>query len=463
MFLETIRSEGLSHLSYLLGDESAGVCAVVDPRRDIQIYLEIAKDRDVRISHILETHVHEDFVSGSRELAAQTGATIYAGESNERTFDHEAVKDGDTIRVGNLSLQALHTPGHTPEHVCYQVSGGKGAEAPWGVFTGDTLFCGDIGRTDLLGKEEADGATRRLYHSLFDKLLPLGDELTIHPAHGKGSPCGGNIGDRLISTLGYERRHNPKLQADNEDEFVKDQLGSLQPAPFYYAYLKDVNTHGPRVLACVPPIPMLEPRVFQIEMGKPDTVVLDTREIEAFGGGHIPGALNIALREEFPMWAGWMLRPNQRILLVLAEEDDLEEVQRHLLRTGFEKIDGYLAKGMRGWFEAGLPFDRISEMSVHQLKGWIDSGGSDLQVLDVRSSGEWRQGHVPGALHLYAPFLPDHLHSFDRTKAIATYCGSGYRSSIAASLLKRGGFKEVYNIPGSIRAWKAAGYPLQVP
>jgi hydroxyacylglutathione hydrolase len=156
-----------------------------------------------------------------------------------------------------------------------------------------------------------------------------------------------------------------------------------------------------------------------------------------------------------------MLKPNQRILLVLAEEDDLEEVQRHLLRTGFEKIDGYLAKGMRGWFEAGLPFDRIPEMSVHQLKGWIDSGGSDLQVLDVRSSGEWRQGHIPGALHLYAPFLPNHLHSFDRTKAIATYCGSGYRSSIAASFLKRGGFREVYNIPGSIKAWKAAGYPIE--
>ncbi|WP_434130624.1 MBL fold metallo-hydrolase [Methylocaldum sp. GT1BB] len=461
MFLETIKSEGLSHLSYMLGDESAGVCAVVDPRRDIQIYLEIAKDRDVRISHILETHVHEDFVSGSRELAAQTGATIYAGESNERTFDHEAVKDGDTIRIGNLSLQALHTPGYTPEHVCYRVSGGKGAEAPWGVFTGDTLFCGDIGRTDLLGKEEADGMTRRLYHSLFDKLLPLGDELTIYPAHGKGSPCGGNIGDRLISTLGYERRHNPKLLADNEDEFVKNQLGSLQPAPFYYAHLKDVNTHGPRVLACVPPIPMLEPHVFQIEMGKPDTVVLDTREIEAFGGGHIQGALNIALREEFPTWAGWTLRPNQRILLVLAEEDDLETVQRHLLRIGFEKIDGYLGKGMRGWFEAGLPFDRMPEMSVHQLKGRIDSGRSDLQVLDVRSPAEWNQGRIPGALHLYAPFLPDHLHSFDRTKPIVTYCGSGYRSSIAASLLKRGGFKEVYNIPGSMKAWKAAGYRLE--
>lgn len=461
MFMETVRSEGLSHFSYVLGDEDAGVCAVIDPRRDIEIYLEIAKDYDVRISHILETHVHEDFVSGSRELAAQTGAPIYAGESNERTFDHEAVREGDTVRVGNLSLQVLHTPGHTPEHVCYQVSGGKGAKAPWGVFTGDTLFCGDVGRTDLLGTEEADRLTRQLYHSLFDKLLPLGDELTIYPAHAKGSPCGGHIGDRLTSTLGYERRHNPKLQSDDENGFVKNQLGSLQPAPFYYAHLKDVNTHGPRVLACVPPIPMLDPHVFELEMTKPETVVLDTREIEAFGGGHIRNALNIALRDEFPMWAGWMLKPNQRILLVLAEEDDLETVQRHLLRVGFEKVDGYLAKGMRGWFEAGLPFESIPELSVHQLKGLMAEGGSDLQVLDVRSPAEWSQGHIPGALHLYAPYLPNHLHSFDRTKPTVTYCGSGYRASIAASVLKRGGFMDVYNVPGSMKAWKAAGYPLE--
>lgn len=461
MFLESVKSGGLSHLSYLLGDESAGVCAVIDPRRDVEIYLEIAKSRDVRISHILETHVHEDFVSGSRELSALTGATIYAGESDERTFEHEAVKDGDTIRVGNLTLLALHTPGHTPEHVCYRVSGGNGAEAPWGVFTGDTLFCGDIGRTDLLGKEQAESMTRRLHRSLFDKLLPLGAELAIYPAHGKGSPCGGNIGDRLNSTLGYEWRHNPKLQFDDRDEFVRNQLGSLQPAPFYYAHLKQVNSHGPRVLACVPPIPMLDPHVFDVEMGKPDTVVLDTREIEAFGGGHIHGAVNIALRDEFPLWVGWILKPEQRILLVLAEEDDLESVQRRLLSIGFEKIDGYLGKGMRGWFEAGLPFERIAEMSVHTLKGWLDSGRTDLQVLDVRSPGEWSQGHIPGALHLYAPFLPDHLHSFDRTKSIATYCGSGYRASIAASVLKRGGFTDVYNVPGSMKAWKAAGYPVE--
>ncbi|MGX2039972.1 MBL fold metallo-hydrolase [Methylocaldum sp. MU1018] len=460
MFLETIRSEGLSHLSYLLGDESAGVCAVIDPRRDIEIYTDIAKSRDVRITHVLETHAHEDFVSGSRELSAQTGATIYAGESNRRTFEHEAVKDGDTIRVGSLSLQVFHTPGHTPEHVCYRVSGGRGAEAPWGIFTGDALFCGDVGRTDLLGKEEADRLTRQLYHSLFDKVLPLGDELDIYPAHGKGSPSGGHIGDRLTSTLGYERRHNPKLQIGNEDEFVANELGSLQPAPFYYAHLEDVNIRGPRVLACVPPVPMLDPHVFRTEMDKPDTVVLDTREIEAFGGGHIRGALNIALWEEFPVWAGWMLKPEQRILLVLSEENGLETVRRHLLRIGFEKIDGYLGRGMQGWFEAGLPFERIPEMSVHQLKGWIDSGGTDLQVLDVRSPGEWRQGHLPGALHLYAPFLPDHLHSFDRTKAIVAYCGSGYRASIAASTLKRGGFKEVYNVAGGMKAWKAAGYPL---
>ena len=461
MILETVEAEGLAHLSYVLGDDSAGVCAVIDPRRDVEVYLDLARRSHARITHILETHIHADFVSGSRELAAQTGAPVYVGAADGYGFDHRPLKEGDTLEVGALCLRVIHTPGHTPEHVCYLVSGGKGSPEPWGLFTGDTLFAGEVGRPDLLGGGTEERLARQLYHTLHEKLLPLGDEVEIYPAHGQGSPCGGSIGDRNTSTVGYERQNNPKLQARSEDEFVAQVLDSLPPAPFYYPRMKKVNAAGPRVLGCLPHVQPLDAKRFQEAMRAPNALVVDTREIEAFGGAHLPGALNIPLRDEFPIWAGWMLRPEQRLLLVLAREEDLDRVQRDLVRVGLEEIGGYLRQGLRGWTEAGLPFARILQMSVHELKERVVEGRDGLQVLDVRRDDEWEQGYIPTAKHVYAPYLPDHLDGLDREKPVVTYCGSGYRASIAASLLQQHGFQEVYNVPGSIKAWKAAGYPLE--
>jgi hydroxyacylglutathione hydrolase len=460
MILETVEAEGLAHLSYLLGDDSVGVCAVIDPRRDVSVYLDLSRQHHTRITHILETHIHADFVSGSRELAAQTGAPIYVGASGDYRFEHQSLKEGDTLQLGSLCLQVLHTPGHTPEHICYLVSGGKGAQEPWALFTGDTLFAGEVGRPDLLGHGTEDRLARQLYHTLHEKLLKRGDEVEIYPAHGEGSPCGGSIGDRRTSTIGYERQHSPKLQAKSEDEFMKQVLGSLPEPPFYYTRMKKVNAEGPPVLGCLPHLQPLDAKRFRDAMRAPNSLVLDTREIEAFGGAHIEGALNIALRDEFPIWAGWMLQPEQRLLLVPAEEEDLDEVQRHLLRIGIENVGGFLLQGMRGWIEAGLPFQRLPQLSVHELKERAVNGYDGLQVLDVRRDDEWQQGHIPSARHIYAPHLPEHLYELDREKPVATYCGSGFRASIAASLLQRSGFREVYNIPGSMKAWRAAGYPL---
>jgi hydroxyacylglutathione hydrolase len=461
MILETIETGGLAHLSYLLGDEGAGVCAVIDPRRDVSVYLDVARANNCRITHILETHIHADFVSGSRELASQVGAPVYVGAAEGYGFDHRPLKDGDCLEVGSLRLGVLQTPGHTPEHVCYLVSGGKGSQEPWGLFTGDTLFAGEVGRPDLIGGGSEERLARQLFRTLHEKVLVVGDEAEIYPAHGAGSPCGGNIGDRRTSTIGYERRHNPKLQTHGEDEFVLQVLSDLPPAPFYYPRTKEINAAGPRVLGCLPNLQPLNPQRLQEAMGKPDVVLVDTRAIEAFGGAHLPGALNIALRDEFPIWAGWMLDPEQQVILVLAEEEDVDEVQRHLLRVGIENVGGFLRQGIRSWVEAGLPFERTVQMSVHELKQRIADQRDNLQVLDVRRDDEWEQGHVPGAIHIFAPYLRDRLAGLDRAKPVATYCGSGYRSSIAASLLQRGGFREVFNVPGSMKAWKAAGYPLE--
>ncbi len=472
MFLETVDTEGLSQLSYVLGDERAGVCVCVDPRRDADIYIELARRHNARITHICETHIHADFISGSHELAAQTGAEICVGampgiapDEDGYGFAHRALKDGDEIEIGALRLRALQTPGHTPEHVCYVLSGGKGAADEWAVFTGDTLFAGEVGRPDLLGEGSEERLARALYHSLFEKLLPLGDAITVYPSHGQGSPCGGSIGDRRTSAIGYERLHNRRLQAPSEDEFVADILKGLPPAPRYYKRVKEINRKGARVLGRIVPLAPLAPQEFKRAADEEDAIIVDTREIEAFGGAHIEGALSIPQREkEFTIWAGWMLDPERKILLVLSDEADAAQLA--LLRIGLENIGGYLRHGMRGWMEAALPFVGLGQMSVHELARYSSlavAGDNEVQIIDVRRDDEWQSGHVPGARHIFAAHVRERLDQLDRHHPIAIYCGSGYRASIAASVLQQEGFTEVSNVPGSMSAWKAAGYETVKP
>lgn len=472
MILETIKSEGLAHFSYVVGDEQAGMCAVIDPRRDIDIYLDIARANNARITHILETHIHADFVSGSRELAASCGAPILLGAKAEVSFEHQPLEEGAEIKLGRLTLKVLHAPGHTPEHICLLVSGGSGAAAPWGLFSGDTLFAGEVGRPDLLGQGTEEQLARKLFHSLRDKILPLGDEIVLYPAHGEGSPCGADIGDRKNSTIGYERRNNPILQIQDEGRFVEAVLSSLEPAPSYYRRMKKINSNGPTVLKSWPKLQALDAAAFEEEMSRPDSVVIDSREIEAFGGAHIAGSINIGLREIFPIWAGrvldesfpiWtgrMIAPDSRILLILPHESRVDIVVRQLLRIGVENLAGYLGRGVRAWIESGRPFKRIPQLSVHKLKKRIDAQ-DELQVLDVRSEGEWREGYIPTAQHIYVPDLDEKMDRLDRGQPVAVYCGSGYRASIAASILEQHGFAKVYNVPGSMTAWKAAGYPVE--
>lgn len=465
MILETIETDGLAQLSYLVGDESSGECAVVDPRRDVSTYLRRARALEVRITAVLETHVHADFVSGSRELAARTGAPIYTGVGDDYDFERRPLEDGDEIRIGDYVLRALHTPGHSPEHACFTLrENGNEGQSPWAVFTGDTLFAGSVGRPDLASESSAEELARKLYHSIQDQLLPLGDDVIVYPGHGAGSPCGSQIGDRDLTTLGYERRTNEKLQASDEDDFVRAVLGDLPEEPRYYSRMKKINGRGPPVSGDPEMPPSLSPERFREMIDEEKTRVVDTRDIVAFAGAHVEGALNLALRSAFPVWAGWTLGPDDRVLLILEDVDHLELVRRQLFRIGLDRIEGYLQGGMRRWIESGLPLEHRWDLSVRELRGRLtDGGGRELEILDVRSQSEWEEGHIPGARHLYAPYLEEGMDELglQRDVPVVVYCGTGYRASLAASLLQRNGFEDVRSVPGGMTAWRAEGYELE--
>ena len=459
LVFEQINAEGLAHLSYIVGDDKAGVVAVIDPRRDVDIYIQRARELGVRIVQIIETHIHADFVSGSHELKARTGAPISGGKSSDYQFELQQLSEGDELKLGNVTLRALHTPGHTPEHVSFLISDAKQGEAPFGIFTGDTLFNLDVGRPDLLGGGTEKKLAAQLYHSLFDKLVPLGDRLEIYPSHGAGSACGKSIGDRRQSTIGNERIFSEAFKERSEAEFVEWILGGMPEPPRHYARLKKVNAKGAKILGDVPILPPLSPQAFQQLMQDENTVVIDARSILAFGGGHIPGAINIALRPEFPNWVGWTIDPEKKILLVLESERGVTLASQQLFRLGYDNIAGYLHDGMTSWQNAGLPLKHLGEWTVHELNQHKDD--PNVTVLDVRSDEEYSNGNVPGANHIYVPHLAEHLDELDKTQTIATYCGSGYRASIAASLLQKHGFEQVINVPGSWNAWQTASLPIE--
>jgi hydroxyacylglutathione hydrolase len=459
LILETVQTEGIAELSYLIGDDKTGTAAVIDPRPDVEIYLELAKKRKVSITHIFETHIHADLVSGSRELAERVKtAKIYASVEGgaQYGFEHEALKDGAAFEFGDLVLTAKHTPGHTPEHMSYAAGEKKRAPKLWGVFTGDSLFVNSAGRPDLMGDDQAEQLAEQLHDTLYGFYLTLEDDIIIYPSHGHGSPCGADIGDRLTSTIGYEREFNPFLKYPDKKDFKEFALSSAPPEPTYYKRMKKLNAKGPEVFGNLPLVPGLPPKAFKEAMEKNKPVVVDTRSMLAFGGGHIEGALNIAALPELSIWAGWMLDPEKPILLVLEHDDDVAKVVPLFLRTGYSKFAGYLVGGMKAWDNAGFPLGEVDQMTVHEVKEQAD----ELQILDVRSPDEWKNGHIPGATHIFLPEVPKKTSQLNKKKPVAVYCDSGYRASLGASILKKEGF-EVHNVPGSWQAWKNAKYPVE--
>jgi hydroxyacylglutathione hydrolase len=459
MILERVQTEGIAELSYLIGDDKTGTAAVIDPRADVEVYVELARSRKLSITHIFETHIHADLVSGARELQDRVGtAEIFVSTEGgaEYSFDHQSVKDGDQFEFGDVVLTARHTPGHTPEHISFEACEKERAPKPWGIFTGDSLFVNSAGRPDLLGSGEAEKLADELYRTLYDYYLKLDDDVIIYPSHGAGSPCGASIGDRLESTIGYERKFNPFLQHSGKDEFKEYALSTAPPEPTYYKRMKKLNAKGPEVLGNLPIVPGLPPKAFREAAGKGENLVIDTRQMLAFGGGHIKGALNIGGRPELSIWAGWLLDPEQPLLLVLDSDEKVEQIVRLFLRTGFSKFEGYLVGGMKAWDNAALPLEEIDQMTVHELKENAD----EVQIVDVRSPDEWKKGRIPGAKHLFLPELEKKSGELKKSTPVAVYCDSGYRASLGTSILQAQGF-EVHNIPGSWQAWVNAKYPVE--
>jgi hydroxyacylglutathione hydrolase len=460
LVFKTIQTEGIAELSYLIGDDDEGVAAVFDPRPDCDVYVDMAREAGLAITHIFETHIHADLVSGSRELCARVeSARIFASNEGgaEYGFEHEKVNDGDRFTFGELLVIARHTPGHTPEHMSYLLADADHPDDPWGILTGDSLFVSSAGRPDLLGEKHTKQLAEQQFRTLRDFYLKMPDHVMIYPNHGAGSPCGADIGNRLSSTIGYERRFNKFLQFDEVQKFTEYALATAPPVPKYYPVMKKVNAQGPQVLGNLPRVPGLPPKAFKEAIEKKNGVLVDVRTMLAFGGGHIPGALNIGGSPILSIWAGWMLDPDEPVLLVLESKNDLEEIVRLFIRTGYTKFSGYLVGGMKAWDAAGFPLTEVGQMSVHELK----RRARDLQIVDVRSPREWKNGHVPGARHIFLPELRKRVDELDRSNPTAVYCGSGYRASIATSILKPAGFEKLWNVPGSWEAWKKAKLPVE--
>ena len=446
----------LSHASYVIG--SGGIAAVVDPQRDVGIYIEDAVKHGLRIAHVIETHLHADFISGHQELATLTGADIYLGAKGGATFPHVPVHDGDELRFGNCVLRFLETPGHTLESISILVTDLERSPEPYAVLTGDTLFIGDVGRPDLAPNHTPQQLAGMLYESLHNKLLTLPDGVEVYPAHGAGSLCGRQMSAERSSTIGQQRTANFALQAKSKEDFVRLLTAELPERPGYFALDAELNRSGPTPLADLPiPPALLAKEVLALQ--KEGVLVLDTRPTGQFGGAHIPGAVHIALTGQFASWAARMIGLQAKIILVAEERDAMLEARTRLARVGLENVAGYLEDGMTAWFREGLPVDQVPQVTVQDLYREI----AHIQVVDVRQPGEWEQGHIEQATHRPLPKIPTNLEGLDREQPVAVHCKSGYRSSIATSLLKREGFKNVMNVIGGYDAWVACGLPVTQP
>jgi glyoxylase-like metal-dependent hydrolase (beta-lactamase superfamily II)/rhodanese-related sulfurtransferase len=448
----------LAHASYLIGSE--GEAVVVDPQRDVDEYLAEASAQGLKISYVIETHLHADFVSGHQEIAARTGAQIVFGEKAGFAFAHRAVRDGEEIRIGKVVLRFIETPGHTPEGICVLVTDTEDPQQPQKLLTGDTLFIGDVGRPDLAGGKgyTPQMMAEMMYESLHEKLLKLPDEVEVYPAHGAGSMCGRNMSKETSSTIGEQRKFNYALKPMSKEEFVKMMTADLPEAPVYFPKDAEINRSGARGLSELqPPKPLTPQQVLELS----GDVLLDVRSAADFGAGHVPGSMNIGLGGQFAMWAGSLIPLNAAIVVIADTGAQVDESVVRLARVGIENVKGYLEGGVQSWRDAGLPVDSIEQVTVAQLKEQMSD--ADLQIVDVRRQGEYVDGHVPRALNAPLASLDKSLGPLplQKNKLTAVICAGGYRSSAAASLLRKRGFSNLLNVAGGTSAWVNAGYPVE--
>jgi glyoxylase-like metal-dependent hydrolase (beta-lactamase superfamily II) len=447
----------LAHASYMIGSD--GVAAVIDPQRDVDIYLETAARKSWKIEYIIETHVHADFVSGHRELAERTGAQIYIGAGSGAEFPHVAVKDGDEIQFGQCSLRFLQTPGHTLESICILMKDLGRKDQPATVFTGDTLFVGDVGRPDLSPTHTPQQLATIMYRSIHDKLLTLPNDTEIFPAHGAGSLCGRQMSSESSSTIGKQRESNYALLARTSDEFVRLLTDNLPARPEYFARDADLNRRGAAAVAELPALPALTaPEVVQLQ--KQGTIVVDTRPAMQFAVAHVPGSIHIALTGQFASWAARILGVDSRLVIVAEDLEHVRESQMRLARVGIENVAGYLADGVAGWIKSGIDLDYIPQITVQDFIELRKNERDRIAVLDVREPGEVdANGAIENSVRIPLGSLESRVAELDRDrdKLLVVHCKGGYRSSIATSILRRAGFRDIANLTGGFDAWKTAG------
>jgi glyoxylase-like metal-dependent hydrolase (beta-lactamase superfamily II)/rhodanese-related sulfurtransferase len=455
MYFEQFYLGCLAHASYMLASE--GEAIVIDPQRDVEIYLNAAKEHCLQIRHIFETHLHADFVSGHKELAERTGATIYIGLHGGARFARVEVGDGFQLRVGKLKIEVLNTPGHTPESICLVVTDEEKSPKPWAIFTGDTLFIGDVGRPDLSPSHTPAELAGLLYDSLHTKLMTLPGDTLVYPAHGAGSLCGRNMRAERSSTIATERMTNYALQIANREEFIHELTSKMPVRPDYFLEDAEINREGAATLSEIQELKPISPRDLQSLIAE-GIVALDVRPPNEFAAGHVPGSINIALSGQFASWAGSVLGLSSRPVLIAGNDDQLSEAHLRLARVGIEDARGFLQDGLAAWKQAGLPAADLPEVQVDQVSAWLGSG--EVTLLDVRREGEWKAGHIEGAAWSPLDTLNHNLPALDRNRRIAVHCKSGYRSAIACSVLQRAGFRNVVNVIGGFDAWQAAHLPF---
>ncbi len=441
----------LAHASYLVSSE--GIGAVIDPQRDVDIYIKAAEEKNLKIAHIIETHLHADFVSGHHELAQRTGAKIYLGAGSGATFPHTAVKDGDSLHFGQCRFDFFSTPGHTVESICIAMTDLSEPNRPRAIFTGDTLFVGDVGRPDLSGDKTPQELATMLYQSLKDKLLKFPDETEIYPAHGAGSLCGRQMGSERSSTIGKERRTNYALQAHSSEEFVHLLTDSLPPRPEYFGRDVELNRQGAAAIDQIPPpIPVRAPEVRRMQ--SEGAIVLDTRPVMEFAVAHVPGSIHIGLSGQYASWAARILGLDKQIILVGEDADQLRESQLRLARVGIENVRAYLEDGITGWISGGYELDYIPQISVQEFSDLLEKEKDHIAILDVRERGEVEAGAMPNSIRIPLGQLQARTAELDPNKLVVVHCKGGYRSSIATSILRRAGFRDIANLTGGFDAWK---------
>ncbi|MBP2132666.1 glyoxylase-like metal-dependent hydrolase (beta-lactamase superfamily II)/rhodanese-related sulfurtransferase [Methanomicrobium sp. W14] len=453
MLLKQFFTEKLAHNSYLIGGSER--CAVIDPDRDVEKYMSAAEEEGLKITHVIETHLHADFVSGHLDLAGKTGALIYAPAEGKCLFDHLPLKNGDEFLIENIKFHVLEAPGHTPESLVYVVSDLSRGPDPVLAFTGDTLLVNDVGRPDI-STEKSRELAGMLYKSLHETVMKLPDSCIVFPAHGEGSLCGRAIGSMRFSTIGYEKKHNSALLLDNPGSFIDSLTNDMPPAPDHFPRCSEINRKGPVPVSELKNPVSLTPEQFKSRIKGGNTVVISTEDYPRYGGNHIPGSYNIYMNGNFSTFAGWVIPPDKDILLVTQTNEEVKTAVVMLRRVGLDRAAGYLKGGMHSWVSAGYDTSHICQLSPPEVFNKLNN--EEWMLLDVRSKNEYEGGHIDGAVNIPVADLRTEYKRFDPEKRIIAMCRTGRRSSLACSILKQNGFENIYNAEGGVTGYKNGGF-----